>query len=455
MIFIGLLLAAAATVYAQVTVGVTADMVIVPFQYIQGVDYERSDGTSGRHDGMMGTGIGRIDGQAGPRIRLDARAVNEEHGAGLRLRLQAQANADGAASVGVENFLQAWWAPLDWLRLDAGRFDDDRLRGMIGDDEMHSFSVLMYDEDALFNRIRARSGLMASFTPIEGLLVTALLDNLNPLVRESHNVDAPLGTNPGYRPEHHRPGFPQLTFVPWDSRFGDGRVWRHIHLAAGYNIRDIGMVRVQYIGAIPEAPSLSADATELDINPNAVAAPRIEAAFAFTGVEGLLVDIGGKVPLPINESFPGRSETWQAPFRVSLGARYALGNFEIAGRVDAGFGGEKREDSGTLSFAPKLNAHLWPSYDFGAFRAILNAGFEWVGQTSRTVNSSAVNGGGNAATTIIGDGGKRFGVGLSVQSSIMGRFMVRGGLAYRFPSEVNGIQERGVFSIPLFLEYSF
>jgi len=451
MIFVGLLLVAAVTVHAQITIGVTADMVIVPFQYLQGVDYERPDGTTGRHNGIMGAGIGRLDGQAGPRIRLDARALNEEHAAGLRVRLQAQADADGAASVGVENFLQAWWEPLDWLRLDAGRFDDDRLRGKIGSDEMHSFTVLMYDEDALFNRIRARSGFMASFTPVEGLLVTALLDNLNPLVRESHNVDAPLGTNPGYRPEHHRPGFPQLSFVPWDSRFRDGRVWQHIHLAAGYAIPGIGTVRVQYIGTIPEAPSINADAAELDINPNSIAAPRIEAAFAFTGFEGLVVDIGGKIPLPINESFPDRTETWQAPFRASLGARYVLGNLEIAGRLDAGFGGEKRESSGTLSFAPNLNAHLWPSYDFGAFRAILNAGFEWVGQTTRTVS----NGAGNSATTVIGDGGKRFGMGLSVQSSIMGRIMVRGGLAYRFPSEVNGIQERGVFTIPLFLEYSF
>ena len=450
MIFVGLLLGAAVTAHAQITIGVTADMVVVPFQYIQSVDYERPDGTTGRHDGMMGAGIGRLDGQAGPRIRLDARAVNEEHGLGLRVRLQAQAGFGGAASVGVENFLQAWWAPLDWLRFDAGRFDDDRLRGMVGDDEMHSFTVLMYDEDALFNRIRARSGFMASFTPVEGLLVTALLDNLNPLVRESHYVDAPVGANPGYRPEYHRPGFPRLSFVPWDSRFGDGRVWRHVHLAAGYALPGIGTVRVQYIGTIPEAPSIGADAAELDINPRSIAAPRIEAAFAFTGFEGLVVDIGGKVPLPINEVFPDHTETWQAPFRASLGARYALGNLEIAGRVDAGFGGEKREDSGTLSFAPNLNAHLWPSYDFGAFRAILNAGFEWVGQTTRTAT-----GGGTTTTSIVGDGGMRFGIGLSVQSIILGRFMVRGGLAYRFPSEVNGIQERGVFTVPLFLDFSF
>ncbi|MCL2194155.1 MAG: hypothetical protein FWB78_12275 [Treponema sp.] len=455
IVFVGLMLTTVAitTLHAQITIGLSADMAAIPFQLIQGVEVEYPDGTVVRYDPIMGAGLGQIDGTAGPRIRLDMRAVNEDRGLGLRLRLQAQ----GHTSIGVENFLQAWWSPLEWLRFDIGRFDDDRLRGRIGHDDMHSFTVLMYDHDAIFNRIRARGGLMLSLSPIEGLLFTALLNGLNPLSLEGHNYDHPVGSGPGYRPQHHRPYFPTLSFVPWENRFGNGDMWRNMHVAMGYTIPGIGLVRVQYIGVIPGSPAVDPDADELDILPGAIIAPRIEAAFAFTGVEGLVLDLGGKVPLPISESFPGITETWQAPFRVSLGVQYRIGNLEIFGRVDTGFGGERSvsgandEALGSLSFAPVVNVHLWPSFDFDAFRLILNAGFEFVGDTTRTATAP----GGTSVTTVVGEGGTRFGMGLSLQRSFLGSFRVRGGVAYRFPTEVNGIQERGVFTIPLFLEYSF
>jgi len=445
IIFAALALAATTTLYAQVTIGLSADMAAIPFQFIQGVEVEYPDGTVVRYGPLMGAGLGRLDGTAGPRIRLDARAVST--GAGLRLRLQAQ----GHASVGVENFLQAWWSPLGWLRIDMGRFDDDRLRGRIGHDDMHSFTVLMQDQDAIFNRVRARGGLMFSLSPVEGLLFTALLNNLSPLVLEGHNYDRPLGTEPGYRPQHHRPYFPTLSFVPWESRFGNGDMWRNVHVAAGYAIPGIGLVRVQYIGVIPGSPAIDPDAGELDILPGAIVAPRVEAAFAFTGVEGLVLDLGGKAPLPVRESFPGITETWQSPFRASLGARYSIGDLEISGRVDTWFGGERNVSGenggtlGTLSFAPIVNAHLWPSFGFGASRVILNAGFEFIGETTRTVTEN---------TTVVGDGGIRFGLGLSMQHGFPGGFRARGGVAYRFPTEVNGIRERGVLTVPLFLEYS-
>jgi len=451
-IFALLMFTAAAALHAQVTVGVSADMIAVPFQFIQAVEVEYPDGTV-RYGPLMGAGLGRIDGlDGGARIRLDARAVSEELGVGLRLRLQAQ----GHTYIGVENFMQAWWSPLDMLRLDVGRFDDDRLRGRIGYDYMHSFTVLMYSADAIFSRTRARGGLMLSLEPVEGFLVTALLNGLNPLSREGHNYDRPVGSEPGYRPQHHRPYFPTLTFVPWQSRFSRGDVWRNASVAVGYTVPGIGLARVQYVGAIPQTPDVGIDANELDVHPGAIVAPRIEAAFAFTAVEGLVLDLGGKIPLPITESLSGGvTETWQAPFRVSLGAQYRIGGLEILGRVDAGFGGKRSaegaggETSGSLSFAPKVNVHLWPSFDLGAFGVVLNLGLEVVGQTTRTAGE------GGGVTTVIGEGGARFGMGLSLRRTLPGGIWVRGGLAYRFPSEVNGVRERGVFTVPLFLAYSF
>ena len=329
--------------------------------------------------------------------------------------------------------LHDWWSPLDWLRFDAGRFDDDRMRGTIGWDEMHSFTVLSYDEDAIFNRIRSRGGFMMSLKPIEGLLVTALLNNLNPLAVQEHDAL-----------HLQRPYFPELSYV--QDRYENGNVWRNMHIAASYTIAEIGMVRAQYIGVIPEYTSSDPEAGLL---PGDIRAPRIEAAFALSAVSDLTLDIGAKIPLPIDNNDAFGANTWQAPYQISIGAQFDMDKLTIAGRVDTGFGGGwKVNGAGTeeLSFAPKINIHLWPSYNFGTFSAILSAGLEWLGEESRSAGNTV---------TVTGDGGIRFGAGISLEGVIIGGFRTRGGFAYRFPAEINGIKERGVFTIPLFLEYSF
>ncbi|MCL2042619.1 MAG: hypothetical protein FWG89_00620 [Treponema sp.] len=429
MVLFGLMLGLVTALQAQITVSGSVDMVVIPFQLIQAVDGMDEKDNPIRHNAEMGAGLGQIEGIAGPRIRLDVRAMNETGTAGARLRLQAL----GHTYIGVENFLQAWWSPLDWLRLDAGRFDDDRMRGKIGWDDMHIFTVLSYNEDAIFNRIRARGGFMMSLEPIEGLLVTALLNDLNPLAVQGHD-----------ELHLHRPNFPELSYV--QDRFENGNMWRNLHIAASYTIEGIGMFRAQYIGVIPDYTSYD---PEMGLLPGDIRAPRFEAAFALSAISDLTLDIGGKLPLPINNNDAFGTNTWQAPYQISIGAQYDMDKLTIAGRVDTGLGGGwKVSGAGTeeFSFAPKVNIHLWPSYNFGAFKAILSAGLELLGEETLIAGNTV---------TVTGDGGIRFGAGISLEGTVIGGFRTRGGLAYRFPAEINGIKERGVFTIPLFLEYSF
>ena len=378
MIFAGLLLGAAVALQAQVTFGGSVDMVIVPLQVVG--SYEDEVGVE--HDAVMGAGIGGIGHFGGPRIRLDARAVNADHNIGMRLRVESRAGGTGNPDFRGENFLQAWWSPLDQLRIDAGRFDDDRLRGRIGDDEMAKFTQDMGNQDHIFSRFRMRNGLMLSVTPVDGLL---LVGGLRSLV----NFDL---TYP-----------PREDILIVNNRSDNADPWRNVTFAAGYTIPDIGLIRAQFIGNRPNAANTARD--------------DLEFAFALTAVDGLLLDLGCTINLFHNDRSPD--------FGFSLGARFRADALEVIGRVDTSISG----NDGPLG----LNAHLWPSFQIGGTRAILNFGVNFVEGV----------GDDDADVTL--------GAGLSLMRLFVGSTRVRGGVAFAFPTDHRPM----TFTIPLFLEYSF
>jgi len=413
MIFAGLLLGAAVALQAQVTIGGSVDMSIVPFQFVEGSDYVITDDdgdviSSGRHPNTMGAGIGGILHNSGPRIRLDARAANADHRIGMRLRFQVQAQSPGMA-FGAENFLQAWWSPLEWLRLDVGRFDDDRLRGRIGQDEMGMFTNIMFDQDAIFTRFRVRNGLMVSATPVEGLLLAASLREL------AHLSGVGFGNN---------------VQVPSDRRDPYGNIWRNMTFALGYTISDIGTIRVQYIGDVPHAGT-----------PGETFDNDLELAFALTAIDGLLLDLGAKLHFVYAMDDPN--------FAFSLGARFRADALEFIGRVDAQIGRTLLDPRVTPSAANpnlltgddalsnnllRLNAHIWPSIQLDATRVILNFGVDYTEMPGNMDNRTDI------------------GVGLSLQRNFFGSTRVRGGVGLAIPTD----RSRGMtFTVPLFLDYSF
>jgi len=393
MIFAGLLLGAAITLQAQVTIGGSVDMSVVPFQFVEGLGYE---------SGTMGAGIGGVLQNNGPRIRLDARAVNEEHRIGMRARFQFTAPT-GNMALGGENFLQAWWSPLDWLRVDVGRFDDDRLRGRIGDDEMGMFTNMMFGPDQIFNRFRVRSGMMLSTTPVEGLLLAGAL-------RELVNYGggaATATTTPG-----------EVNTVA--NRHVNGDAWRNMTFAMGYTIPDIGLIRVQYIGDVTGGAAI-------EKNNN------VELAFALTAIDGLLLDLGAKLHFVYAMDDPN--------FAFSLGARFRADALEIIGRVDTQIG--RVLSAADATYHPtyalsnnllRLNAHIWPSFQLDAARVILNFGVDFTEMPGNEDNRTDI------------------GLGLSLQRNFIGNTRVRGGVAVALPTDDNRPM---IFSVPLFLEYSF
>jgi len=402
MVFMGLLMGTAVALHAQVTIGGSVDMSVIPFQFVEGL---------GDASNTMGAGIGGVFHANGPRIRLDARAANADHRIGMRLRIEAVANnIHGNPNYRGENFLQAWWSPLEWLRLDAGRFDDDRLRGRIGWDEMGMFTNMMFNQDQIFNRIRVRQGFMVSATPVEGLLLAAALRELVNFstAHAAGNVGPGTATNTAG-------GVNVVT-----NRHVNGDAWRNMTFAVGYTIPDIGAIRVQYIG----------DATggaAIQENNN------VELAFALTAIDNLLLDFGAKLHFVRAMDDPN--------FAFSLGARFRADALEIIGRVDTQIGRVLTGDVATYNPTYvnsnnllRLNAHIWPSFQLDAARVVLNFGIDFTQMPGEMDNQTDI------------------GVGISLQRNFFGSTRVRGGLALAIPMHDHRPM---VFTIPLFLEYSF
>jgi len=457
-------------IHAQITLNGSVDMAIIPFQRIwnDGANEDRFFGAPEQHEVIMGAGAGRYGSGQGPRARIEVQASYEDK-IGMRTRIQAR--TDG---IGIEDFLQAWWQPVSWLRLDAGRFFRDNLRGKVNDldERMNANTVRMFDADAIFSRFRThryggQAGIMISLTPINNLFIGALLYDLKPFTASSSTTtDSSLyDAHPDYVTDNQD-------------------VWRRIQAAAAYEIPNIGLLRVQYLGVKPMVTiSRISDEVLTDTNQLlysymfdtfSITASRIEAAFALTAVPGLTLDIGGKFPIQFKDWDRGtlnifekedeslmdaiyqsyrRGFVWQAPYQASIGIKYTpsgLEPLELAGRVDAIFGGFIRGYANEVNLSPVINAHIWPSWGFSFARVILNAGFEYIG-AAYDRNGQVIGTGTPAAL----NGGYRFGMGISIQKDFFNNSLIKGGIAYKFAGTVNGVREKAVLTIPLYLEFNF
>jgi hypothetical protein len=452
---------------AEVSVGAQTDMVLVPFQFILIDDPKPKTLTfPGEVEQVIGAGAGRFYSGQGVRARLDLRGSYEDV-IGMRARIQVRPEA-----IGIEDFLQAWWKPADWLRLDAGRFFDDRLRGKINDldERMSAYNVRMYDGDAIFSRFRThRSGgqaglMLTSFIQTnvfggneEEISVGALLYDLAPM-----SVSAAGAVFDGHP----------------DYVNNNADVYHNIQAAVAWTVKDLFQFRAQYLGAKPQvAITRVTDETPLtpftyNFHIFSITAPRIEAAFAFTGAPGLTIDVGGKVPLPFkewtrpvsnvfeleDESFITDSvyksyknnNIWQAPYQVSVGANFTTGDLGLGGRADLRFGGYTKATVTEMYFPMEVNFHIWPSYDLGFARIIVDFGFEYIGATNDQDGNIVQDG-----EPLPLNGGNRIGMGISLEKKFPGNCVLKGGVAWKNSGTVNGVQEKMVISIPLFIDWYF
>jgi hypothetical protein len=316
----------------------------------------------------------------------------------------------------------------------------------------------MYDNDSIFQRFQGRTGAIISSAPIEGLWL-GLKADFAPLLAGSSS-----GTWSGFWKEA-----PVLdaSGVPVSTNYGDTEnVYDYIQFGAGYQIANIGHIRAQIIGG-PHSMSTR--------TPN-----ELGVAFAFTMIEGLTVDFGVKIPFAITDKDDDLKthDVYQKPFHAALGASFTLADFNIVGRVDGDFAGNtarKKVDGGAVDAdyttwtRPQFNIHLVPSYDLGFAVVGLELGTVIYGDTDEWKDGSTIS------DYKPQKGGIDFGFGLWIQKK-MSNGSIKAGVAYKIPTVKYANYEdesaeaklntadglgfddtltRGVFSIPVILEFSF
>lgn len=373
-------------------------------------------GGGGDDTAQTGLGVFGYSPNGGARFKLMANASYDDRiGLISYLRLYTSI-ADNTQNRFDTIWLGLWVKPLDWLRFDVGSLEDWTLWGKFAQPTFAPYTQRSKDEDAIFTEFYY-TGVLLTARPVENLFIGVGVPAL-----KSKDPDKSSSFQPSY------------ALFTEDSE----KAYERVQAAVGYTIDGIGLARFQYVGANP-----SGDATSIDTKlPSISSHAKIEGAFAYNGTEGLLVDVGFKVPI----EFEKDEVKYLAPYYISAGARVTLSSFVIEGRADGRFGSVIKYGSDSeLKFAPEINFHLTPSYKLdNGFSVGLDFGLEWYGETTDKDGNLYLN----------YDGGVRSGIGAYVRKDFAPGSYVMSGVGYHFGGEFNSVDQKSVFTIPIILNYT-
>jgi hypothetical protein len=229
---------------------------------------------------------------------------------------------------GLDGNQHIWVKPFssDIVKLTAGRFEVDNLRGKINTDTgFEDFAVpAKMDEDAIFNRFKSGdAGFLLSSEPVDGLFIGLKVEGALGAWIADDDIRGPLSGHVGS-----------------GSKLMD--TYRFLQLGFGYDIADVGHLRAQWVGGwfgTIDGEKVAEDMDEkllYDNGPSPGSPARIEAAFALTAVQNLLVDLGLKFWLPF-EYKDGMK--YSNGIDVNVGARFRADAFQIIGQIGANLGG--------------------------------------------------------------------------------------------------------------------
>jgi hypothetical protein len=358
-----------------------------------------------------------------PNIGFTANGIAPSGKIGFRIDL-----AYGNGDAGIGDNAKVWVKPFDMFTLTSGFFKEEELRGKIGASEFAAWILPngSKNEDNIFQRFDAYAGAHFKLDPL-----TWLASRWNGLT-----IQGAFGSNAPGAPGNNVRAILNLfnnednntlpyTYDESDEHYNGDRkmsaldVFKAIQIAAAYNIPGIGLFRIQFIGnnrnvyrwTSEEAGFPSREVRLVSgMNTNRDA-DIIEAAFYFSRMENLVIDVGAKIPLQYTTQdstlvlYPqvvdtagrvihaeinngnGDDVTIQQPCVIAMGASWTpdfLDTLNIKFRSDIFFG-EKTTISSALDNSESvriskgfgLNVWLMPSYRiFESFTLGLDIGME-------------------------------------------------------------------------------
>jgi len=329
----------------------------------------------------------------------------------------------------------AWVRPFDWLKFEAGRFDNWTLGGKVSAD--NRFNLMVLRPELVSSGFPHEQAIMYKFTTDQyGAELT-----FNPIPDLSINVGLPsLG---GFT------GDPARGFVSGGKA---KEVYSKVHVSAGYVRHGFGHFRAQYIGQ-PKYPldnvleQMSNERRNVFINYRNLS--RFELAFAYMQVRDLLIDFGIKFA----PFLKGDQDAFYNPgIMFGLGVYHILGNFSYKFLASGHFANYYTISDSNIEkgyrYSDNFNFHFIPEYRywFGTFG--LNLGVDILGQEKIR------------DTVLASTGRVNFGAGAWFRKPIIGNGDITVGLAYTYLG-VTGDGERqpgstsGFFRIPVTMAVIF
>jgi hypothetical protein len=391
-LFIVLLIVTGAA-FAQDTEGLSIGSwgraVFVPFQgeFEDGADPEFNTGVgAGWRPAYMGLSFSfsEADGRIGGKADLNAGQVADVDGV-----------SQDARAVGIGDNLHIWAKPFgsDILYIAIGKIVDSagiRGLGSVDDDFNGYIGGMGSSGDPVFTRFDDAGGALFISKPISNLSIFAMI----------------------------KPGFGTLsTLLGTTDPDPASDAYKKIQAGFAYDISSIGKIRAQWYGASMDGITFKAAGTGTTYTANNA---RIEAAFLLNAVENLNLDLGIKIPVPVEEN----DVTYQGNFQANVIGDYTAGDFKVAFGLYGAFGGSAASKSWTkrADLQPSFTAIVIPSFYVAAIDATVGGdiGFKALGE------SSSPGGRKN------GDNGVTFGAGGWI-SRKLGKSGIKTGLAYQFP----------------------
>ena len=460
-----------------------------------------------------------------PRIGFSANGTAPSGNIGFNIDFDFGVNiaANNAPAIIGDN-AKAWVKPLglvlpeqyNMLKLTAGFFKEDELRGRIGASEFASWLVYRQsrywfewpspDEDYIFRRFDAVAGAHFKLEPIKwldsrwnalsiqgafgssalGSVANNFRATLNLLNNEDNNtMGDPYDENSGE--------------YDGDRKVSASDVFKAMQIALGYRIPDVGLARVQFIGnnrnvfrwdeqgggrANLERKLMTGLSTNKD-------ADIIEAAFLYDSIEGLVVDAGIKIPLVYTTKinflvYPrvvgsdgevkaertnanNQEYTVQLPYVAALGLSWTpsfFSSLNIMARVDATFGGSIKSDITKVKITHGTILDVWLMPSFAVTPAI-KAGIDFgvdIHMLDRYIFDDALVE--DSLTEVskfadfgigpwlqLGLGGGQVKVGVVIMKPGSVRYKMNSGLSYYAISPI--LTGDTIVSIPISFTYSF
>jgi len=246
-------------------------------------------------------------------------------------------DTNGGQEIAVGDQAKLWWKPASFLKMEIGKVQVDTLRG--GASSMNFDSYGAGGEDNIFQRLYPKAGLAIELTPIDGLFF-------------------------GYAVDSGAASYTTPTDLVDDLTCSQVQV--------GYTIKDVAMIRAQYIGALSTAQNYL----------------QIAGKVLALGSMGISADIGAKIPLN------NASGTLNTPYLIegyvhyakdALTARirataniaaetgyysnvgvYAMGMYKIIPLLSAGLSGSFQSDTTTGTAAADSVVKVAPFIRFNA-----------------------------------------------------------------------------------------